>query len=96
MPLQLSHTSTYAIFSNTMPYTAHYTPMCTLIYTPIRTAHVKTLVKKGFPFAPISPQPIRSAAKGSISPGSFENVGQGALVPVQMGPLVSVSATNRD
>jgi hypothetical protein len=52
--------------------------------------------KKGFHSPPISPQPIRSAAKGSISPGSFENVGQGAFVPVQMGPSVPVSATNRD
>jgi hypothetical protein len=42
-----------------------------------------TLVEK---MASISPQRVWSAAKGVISPGSFKNVGQGALVPVQMGP----------
>jgi hypothetical protein len=52
--------------------------------------------KKGFYSPPLVPQPIRFAAKGSISPGSFENMGRGALVPVQMGPSVPVSATNRD
>jgi hypothetical protein len=44
------------------------------------------VVKKGLPFAHISPQHVRSVAKGVISPGSFENVGQGALVLVEMGP----------
>jgi hypothetical protein len=55
-----------------------------------------TLVEKGLLFAPISPQRVWSTAKGSISPGSFENVGQGALVPVQMRPSVPDSATSRD
>jgi hypothetical protein len=54
------------------------------------------LVEKGLPFVPLAPNQIRSAAKGSISLGSFENVGKGALVPVQMGPSVPVSTTNRD
>jgi hypothetical protein len=48
------------------------------------------LLEKGLPFAPISPQTVQSAAKRGISPGSIENVGQGALVPVQMGPSVPV------
>jgi hypothetical protein len=55
-----------------------------------------SLVEKGLPFVPLVLNQIRSEAKGSISPGSFENVGQGALVPVQMGPSVPVSANNRD
>jgi hypothetical protein len=52
--------------------------------------------KKGLPFDPFVPNQIRSAAKGSISPGSIENVGQGALVPVQKGPSVPVSCNSRD
>jgi hypothetical protein len=52
--------------------------------------------KKGLPFDPFVPNQIRSAAKGSISLGSFENVGQGALVPVQKGPSVPVSSNSRD
>jgi hypothetical protein len=52
--------------------------------------------KKGLPFDPFVPNQIRSAAKGSISPGSFENVGQGALVPVQKGHSVPVSSNSRD
>jgi hypothetical protein len=51
-----------------------------------RSLAIYALVEKRFPFVPISPQRVRSAAKGVISPGLFENVGQGALVPVQMGP----------
>jgi hypothetical protein len=57
---------------------------------------MKSLVEKRVSFAPISSQTIRSAVKVGISPGSIENMGQGALVPVQMGPLVSVCTTNRD
>jgi hypothetical protein len=47
-------------------------------------------------FVPINLQTVRSAAKGGISPGLIKNMDQGALVPVQMGPLVPVCATNRD
>jgi hypothetical protein len=43
---------------------------------------LSSLVEKRLPFAPISPQTVRSAVKGGISSGSIENVGQGALVPV--------------
>jgi hypothetical protein len=56
---------------------------------------VDALVEKRAFIRLINPQTIRSAVKGSISPGSIENMGQGALVPVQMGPLVPVCATNR-
>jgi hypothetical protein len=56
--------------------------MCIYIVVRAIRCYRGSLVEKGLPFAPISPQPIRSAAKGSISPGLFENVGQGALVPV--------------
>jgi hypothetical protein len=52
----------------------------------VRRLATYTLVEKGLPFVYISPQRVRSAAKGVISLGSFENMGQGALVPVQMGP----------
>jgi hypothetical protein len=48
------------------------------------------LVEKGLPYTPFSPQPIRSATNGHNSPGSIENVGREALVPVQMCPLVPV------
>jgi hypothetical protein len=54
------------------------------------------LVEKRPSTRPFSPQIIRPAANGHISPGSIENVGQGALVPVQMCPIVPVCATNRD
>jgi hypothetical protein len=63
---------------------------------PLKCGTHVALVEKRASIRPISPQTIRSADKGSISPGSIENVGQGALVPVQMGPLVPVCATNRD
>jgi hypothetical protein len=68
---------------------------------------VFTLVEKGLPFAPISPQRVWSATKGSISPGSFENVGQGQrsssrstcpgprggpLIPVRKQPGLKVGA----
>jgi hypothetical protein len=46
-------------------------------------------------FTPISPQTDWPAAKGGISPGSFENVGQGTLVSVQRCPLVPVFVNNR-
>jgi hypothetical protein len=59
-------------------------------------ASAKTLVEKRASIHPISPQTIRYAAKGGISPGSIENVGQGSLVPVQMCPLVPVCSTNWD
>jgi hypothetical protein len=52
--------------------------------------------KKGLPFDRFVLNQIRSAAKGSISPGSFENMGQGALVPVQKRPSVPVSSNSRD
>jgi hypothetical protein len=48
------------------------------------------LVEKGLPFAPFSPQTIWSATNMSISPSSNENMGQKALVPVQMEVLVPV------
>jgi hypothetical protein len=54
------------------------------------------LVEKRPSICPFSPQLIRPAAKGGISPGSIENMGKVALVPVQMCPLVPVCATNRD
>jgi hypothetical protein len=62
----------------------------------IFTKQTHALVEKMSSIPPISPQRVWSAAKGSISPGSFENMGQGALVPVQMGPSVPDSATSRD
>jgi hypothetical protein len=52
--------------------------------------------KKGLPFDTFVSNQIRSATKGLISPGSFENVGQGALVPVQKGPSVPVSSNSRE
>jgi hypothetical protein len=52
--------------------------------------------KKGLPFDTFISNQIRSATNGHISPGSFENVGQGALVPVQKGPSVPVSSNSRD
>jgi hypothetical protein len=55
-----------------------------------------SLVEKRPSVRPFSPQLIWSAANGHISPGSIENVGQRALVPVQMCPLVLVCATNQD
>jgi hypothetical protein len=55
-----------------------------------------SLVEKRASIHPFSPQTIRSATNVSISPGSNENVGQEALVSVQMGALVPVLATNRD
>jgi hypothetical protein len=51
--------------------------------------------KKGLPFDTFVSNQIRSATKGLISPGSYENVGQGALVPVQKGPSVPVSSNSR-
>jgi hypothetical protein len=52
--------------------------------------------KKGLPFDTYVSNQIRSATNGLISPGSFENMGQGALVPVQKGPSVPVSSNSRD
>jgi hypothetical protein len=53
------------------------------------------LVEKRASIHPISPQTDRPVAKGGNSPGSFENVGQGALVPVQRCPLVPLFINNR-
>jgi hypothetical protein len=55
-----------------------------------------TLVEKRASIHPVSLQTIRSATNMNISLGSNENVGREALVPVQMGVLVPVLATNRD
>jgi hypothetical protein len=70
--------------------------MASAIQSPDKLLLVLTLVEKNPSIRPFSPQLIRPAAKGGISPGSIENVGQGALVLVQMCPLVLVCATNRD
>jgi hypothetical protein len=51
---------------------------------------VHTLVEKWPSIRPFSPQSIWLAANGHISPGSIENVGQGALVPVQICPIVHI------
>jgi hypothetical protein len=45
---------------------------------------ILTLVEKRASIHPISPQTLRPEAKGDISPGSFKNVGQGALVLVHL------------
>jgi hypothetical protein len=67
---------------------------CKLIHGIAREAALTS--RKRPSIRPFSPQLIRPAAKGGINPDSIENVGQGALVPVQMCPLVPVCATNRD
>jgi hypothetical protein len=55
-----------------------------------------SLLEKRSSIWTFSPQTIRSAANGRISPSSIENVGQGSLVPAQMCPFIPVYATNRD
>jgi hypothetical protein len=68
------------------------------IWNTIQThqGNTDSLVEKKSFIHRFSPQLIRSTAKGGISPGLIENVGQGALVPVQICPLVPVCSTNRD
>jgi hypothetical protein len=70
--------------------------MWSYLLPPEQRAPMDTLVEKRASIRHISPQTIRSMAKGGISPGLIKNMGQGALVPIQMGPLVPVCATNRD
>jgi hypothetical protein len=71
-------------------------PQDTVRVVPAGGRQWPTLVEKRVFIHPFSPQTIRSATNMSISLGSNKNVGQEALVPVQMGALVSVLVSNRD
>jgi hypothetical protein len=62
----------------------------------IFTSRLRSLVEKMPSIRTFSPQTIRTAANGRISPGSIENMGQVSVVPVQMCPFVPVCTTNRD